>query len=398
MSTATKQHLIDPELCIRCYTCEEICPIDAITHNDDNVVVDASICDNCMDCILPCPTGSIDEWRVVKTPYSMEQQFEWMELPEQEELSGEPSESDGTIEAIDESIAALLKEAHEGSGGLNKAPASASKPVVNLFAPSQPTEATVQGNYRLTNEGADTDIRHLILNLGTTNLPVLEGQTIGITPPGHDKNGKPHNPRLYSISSPRDGERPNTNNLSLTVKREDQGICSNYICDLQKGDTVQVSGPYGTTFLMPDDPQAKLIMICTGTGSAPFRAFTMRHQRSMPNTNGSMHLFFGARTADSLPYFGPLNKVPQNFLAKHFAFSREADTPKQYVQDKLRNAQEAIAPMLSDPNTYIYLCGLKAMETGVEEALRDIARACGQNWLEIRDTMRETGRYHVETY
>jgi len=397
MSIATKQHLIDPELCIRCYTCEEICPIDAITHDDDNVVVDASICDNCMDCILPCPTGSIDEWRVVKTPYSMDQQFEWMELPEQEELR-DISGSDGTIEAIDDSIAALLKGAHEGSGGKNSAPASASKPTVNLFALNQPATATVQGNYRLTKEGADTDIRHLILNLGTTALPILEGQTVGITPPGTDKNGKPHNPRLYSVSSPRDGERPNTNNLSLTVKREDRGICSNYICDLKKGDTVQVSGPYGATFLMPDDPQAKLIMICTGTGSAPFRAFTMRHQRVMPDKKGLLHLFFGARTADSLPYFGPLNKVPHEFLAKHFAFSREPDAPKQYVQDRLRSAQDDIAPLLSDPNTYIYLCGLKAMETGVEEALSDIARSTGQNWLEIRDAMRETGRYHVETY
>ena len=27
-----KQHLIDPEICIRCNTCEETCPIDAVTH------------------------------------------------------------------------------------------------------------------------------------------------------------------------------------------------------------------------------------------------------------------------------------------------------------------------------------------------------------------------------
>ena len=29
-----KQHLIDPEICIRCNTCEDTCPIDAITHDD----------------------------------------------------------------------------------------------------------------------------------------------------------------------------------------------------------------------------------------------------------------------------------------------------------------------------------------------------------------------------
>ena len=54
-----KQHVIDPEICIRCNTCEETCPVDAVTHDGNNYVVDASICNHCMDCISPCPTGSI---------------------------------------------------------------------------------------------------------------------------------------------------------------------------------------------------------------------------------------------------------------------------------------------------------------------------------------------------
>ena len=60
-----RQHLIDPEICIRCNTCEETCPVDAITHDDNNYVVDVEKCNFCMDCITPCPTGSIDNWRVV---------------------------------------------------------------------------------------------------------------------------------------------------------------------------------------------------------------------------------------------------------------------------------------------------------------------------------------------
>lgn len=257
---------------------------------------------------------------------------------------------------------------------------------------------TVQGNFRLTSPDADADVRHIILNIGETHFPVLEGQTIGITAPGTDANGKPHAPRLYSVSSPRDGERPNTNNLSLTVKREKQGVCSNFICDLAKGDTVKMTGPFGSTFLLPGDPQAKLIMICTGTGSAPFRAFTMQRQRTIPTAKGSMHLFFGARTPDSLPYFGPLNKIPASFMQKHFAFSRVDGEPKKYVQNKLLEASETIAGLLVEPTTYVYICGLKAMESGVEKAFETIASGAGQNWLEIRDAMRETGRYHVETY
>ena len=84
MNKPIKQHLIDPEICIRCYTCEMTCPINAITHDDNNVVVDAAKCNFCMDCIPVCPTGSIDEWRVVETPYSLDEQFGWTELPEQQ--------------------------------------------------------------------------------------------------------------------------------------------------------------------------------------------------------------------------------------------------------------------------------------------------------------------------
>ncbi len=61
MTAPFKQHLIDPEICIRCYTCEMTCPEQAIEHDDNNVVVDASKCNFCMACIPVCPTGSIDE-------------------------------------------------------------------------------------------------------------------------------------------------------------------------------------------------------------------------------------------------------------------------------------------------------------------------------------------------
>ncbi len=394
MNALIKQHLIDPEICIRCHTCEEACPIGAITHDDVNVVVDAATCNQCMACILPCPTGSIDNWRVVATPYSLAEQLIWTELPLQADLAS----ADTSVEALEEEVAALLAEAHQGAGGAGRAPASASKPSVNLFSGAKVASARVQGIYRLTTEASSSDVRHIILDLGAVVFPVLEGQSIGITPPGLDAAGRKHRMRLYSISSPRDGERPNTNNLSITVKRDAHGVCSNYLCDLNRGDEVKVSGPFGSTFLMPNDPQAHLLMICTGTGSAPFRAFTMRRQRTSPANEGAMSLYFGARTADSLPYFGPLKKVPDTVLSKHFAFSREEGHPKHYVQDALRQNQAQIAALLADGNCHIYICGLRAMEAGIEQAFEDIARLSGQDWQKIRPKMRAEGRYHVETY
>lgn len=396
MGSPRKQHLIDPEICIRCYTCENTCPIEAITHDDNNVVVDADKCNYCMDCVPVCPTGSIDNWRVVTTPFTLDEQFEWEELPDQEEITSD--KSDTSIEAIDESIAALLAQAHAGAGGVARAPASAAKPTVNLYTISKPVTGTLKGNFKLTSESADSDVRHLIVDMGAAPFPVLEGQSVGIIAPGIDVHGKAHLPRLYSVSSPRDGERPNYNNLSLTVKREESGVCSNYLCDLDKGAEIQLTGPFGSTFLMPSDAKARILMICTGTGSAPFRAFTMHRERTVEKPESPMVLVFGARTPESLPYFGPLNKVPEELLEKYLVYSRVEGEPKRYVQDALRENHEQIAALISDPDACIYICGLKAMEEGVDQALAEIASGIDLDWKALRDIMRADGRYHIETY
>ncbi len=284
MNQPFKQHLIDPEICIRCYTCEATCPIEAITHNDDNVVVDFDRCNFCMDCIPVCPTGSIDEWRVVSTPYTLEEQFGWLEMPEQERFSDTASEADTSIEALDDTVAKLLAEAHAGAGGKAKAPQSASKPSINLYSLGTPCRGDRSGQLPPDGRPGHTMCATSFSISAICRFPVLEGQSIGVIAPGVDKDGKPHLPRLYSISSPRDGERANYNNLSLTVKREEGGVCSNYVCDLKKGDKVSMTGPFGSTFLVPNDASARILMICTGTGSAPFRAFTMRRQRNNPGS------------------------------------------------------------------------------------------------------------------
>lgn len=299
------------------------------------------------------------------------------------------------MEALDHDMAALLAEAHKGAGGKAQPPATAAKPTINMYNIGKPAVARVQGNYRLTND-PDHDVRHIILDMRELPFPVLEGQSIGIIPPGADAEGNPHLPRLYSVSSPRDGERPNFNNLSLTVKREEQGLCSNYVCDLEAGDEVKVTGPFGSTFLLPDDPEAKLLMICTGTGAAPMRAFTMRRQRASVGVGGEMVMFFGARTPDSLPYFGPLSKVPMSQLKQNLVFSRSGD--KEYVQDRMSKQAEEVAKLLLDNKTHIYICGLKGMEEGVEKAFAAMAAILRRDWATLRDELREQGRYHVETY
>jgi benzoyl-CoA 2,3-dioxygenase component A len=388
-----KQHVIDPEICIRCNTCEETCPVDAVTHDDNNYVVDPDRCNFCLDCISPCPTGAIDNWRLVNARYSLDDQFGWSELPVQDDVqAAEP------VEAVDDEAGHLIAEAHRGSGGKSVAPASAAKPQINIYNRQRPATATVTGNFRLTAADADNDVRHVILDFGDTTFPVLEGQSIGIIAPGTDGSGAPHRMRLYSVASPRDGEKPNANNLALTVKREPGGVCSNYICDLKKGDRVQVTGPFGATFLMPDHPSANILMICTGTGSAPFRAFTERRRRTMKEAPGRMMLFFGARRPEELPYFGPLQKVPDGLLRKHFAYSRVPGQPKVYVQNLMQEKAHEVGILLKNPQTHVYLCGLRGMENGVDEAFSAICKNFEADWPALLTEMRAEGRYHVETY
>jgi benzoyl-CoA 2,3-epoxidase subunit A len=390
-----KQHLIDPEICIRCNTCEATCPVDAITHDASNYVVDASKCNFCLECIAPCPTGSIDNWRVVKTAYSIEDQLGWKELPVLED-TGEAATA--TVQAVEDEVEKLLTSAHSGMGGKAVAPASASKPSVNLYRRDKPAIATVQGNFRITAPDTESDVHHIVLSFGSTVFPVLEGQSTGIVPPGTRADGRPHEIRLYSIASARDGEKRNANNVSLTIKRVEGGVASNYMCNLKVGDKVEVTGPFGTTFLMPNDAQANVIMICTGTGSAPFRAFTERRRRAVPGAPGKFIMFFGARTPQELPYFGPLQKVPNSLLEKHLVFSRIPGADKEYVQDRIRTEHETVAALLASPATHIYICGLKGMETGVEEALSDVCRKQGHEWSKLKPEMRASGRYHIETY
>jgi len=248
-----------------------------------------------------------------------------------------------------------------------------------------------------------------VLDFGAMPFPVLEGQSIGIIPPGTDANGKPHFARQYSVASPRNGERPGYNNVSLTVKRvtEDhqgrpvQGVASNYVCDLKVGDTVQVIGPFGQSFLMPNHPKSHIVMICTGTGSAPMRAMTewrRRLRKSGKFESGKLMLFFGARTREELPYFGPLQSLPKDFIDINLAFSRTPGQPKRYVQDLMRERAIDLALLLGDANTHFYVCGLKSMEEGVVLALRDVAEEAKLDWATLGPTLKREGRLHLETY
>ena len=421
MSTDTaellQQHVIDPEVCIRCNTCEATCPVGAVTHDSRNYVVDADKCNHCMACVPPCPTGSIDHWLPVlrSKAYTLAEQLSWDELPAAQSVDELPvtAQASGSTAFQTAATSVLVTSTatvvHTASLGAVVPPWSAAHPYTNLHGPKSPITATAVGNMQVNEAGTDNETHHIVLDFGSMPFPVLEGQSVGIVPPGVDANGKPHHARQYSVASPRNGERAGYNNLSLTVKRVVQdhqgqavkGVASNYLCDLKTGDSVQVIGPFGSSFLMPNHPGSHLVMICTGTGSAPMRGMTEWRRRLQTNgkfQGGKLVLFFGARTQQELPYFGPLQKLPQDFIDIHFAFSRTPGAPKRYVQDAMRDASTELATLLQDPQTHFYVCGLKSMEEGVLQALHDIAVGAGLDWTSVAERLKQEGRLQLETY
>jgi benzoyl-CoA 2,3-dioxygenase component A len=416
-----QQHLIDPEICIRCNTCEATCPVGAITHDSRNYVVDADKCNLCMACVPPCPTGSIDNWRSMPKvkAYSVEEQLTWDDLPaalSEAELQAMGISGDAVLAATSAEPAPAQAVNVSGEAVFNSAaygatlpPWSAAHAYTNLYGPKSPTTATVVGNFKVNEAGTTNETHHIVIDFGSMPFPVLEGQSVAIVPPGVDASGKPHHARQYSIASPRNGERAGYNNVSLTVKRviEDhegkpvQGVCSNYLCDVKVGDAIQVIGPFGSSFLMPNHPKSNIVMICTGTGSAPMRGMTEWRRRLRQTgkfEGGKLMLFFGARTQQELPYFGPLQKLPKDFIDINFAFSRTPGQPKRYVQDAMRDRAADLVALLKDPNTYFYVCGLKSMEEGVVLALHDVATQAGLDWEALGSTLKKEGRLHLETY
>ena len=177
-SAVIRQHLIDPEICIRCNTCEATCPVGAITHDDRNYVVRADVCNLCMACIAPCPTGSIDNWRTVPKAlaYAIEDQLVWDELPPElssEQLAAVGVSADAVAAVVAEPVLAVQPEAAAGEAPFNSAafgstvpPWSAAHAYTNLFGPKSPTAASVVGNVNCTEAGFHSQTHHIVLDFG----------------------------------------------------------------------------------------------------------------------------------------------------------------------------------------------------------------------------------------
>mmetsp|Transcript_40727 Transcript_40727/g.103674 ORF Transcript_40727/g.103674 Transcript_40727/m.103674 type:complete len:438 (+) Transcript_40727:66-1379(+) len=320
----------------------------------------------------------------------------------------------------------------------------------NLFAPKAPYQGWVSSNETITTKTplVNWETSHVVLR-HNKQVPYIEGQSIGIISPGPDKKGDtPAKVRLYSIASSACGDDETYNMVSLVVKRvlevsgiswceysnvekgKDpefpeaekvyRGVCSSHICDLKTGDEVLITGPTGAEMLLPDEPDANIIMLATGTGIAPFRSFVRKlfHDKAtrIPRSRlaqllhgkdkyrGLAWLFLGVPYSGSILYDKEWAEIkelyPDNFRYD-YAVSDEMtnkEGKKMWVQHKVMEYADEIWPMLKEKKTHVYMCGLKGMESGFKEAFGPLAEKEGVEWTEFVKNMKKDNRYHVEVY
>lgn len=259
---------------------------------------------------------------------------------------------------------------------------------MHIYRPTEPVLARLVKSEICTARKAAGFVRHVEFDVSGTNLvgQVLPGQSIGVVAPGTDQKGRPHAVRLYSVASPSAGEDGKGRIISTTVKRTvDEhwethrlflGVASNYLCDLQVGDEVRLSGPNGKRFLVPKDSAAHdYLFFATGTGIAPFRGMVLDLLRG--GTRSRVTLVMGSPYATDLMY----DALFKELAAKHpnfrylTAISREKQDDghgKLYVQDRLTTDREELGAMLASPRTLIYICGLAGMEIGIFQNMAKI--------------------------
>jgi ferredoxin--NADP+ reductase len=299
---------------------------------------------------------------------------------------------------------------------MTQAPAKKDIPV-NIYRPNSPYIGKCIQNYALVGEGGQGIVQHLTFDLSAGDLHYVEGQSIGIVPPGTDDKGKPHKLRLYSIASTRHGDFKDDKSVSLCVRQLEYqhpetketvyGVCSTYLCHLEVGADIAITGPVGKEMLLPEDEDANIIMLATGTGIAPFRAYLWRMFKEIHENykfKGFAWLIFGIPYTGNILYKDDLEGLaadyPDNFRLT-YAISREqenAEGGRMYIQHRVAEHADELWQLMQSPKTHTYMCGLKGMEGGIDEALSATAAKNGADWSEFQKQMKKDHRWHVETY
>ena len=272
-------------------------------------------------------------------------------------------------------------------------------------------KATVVDTQRITPDKSPDEVREIELEICDAGVDVQAGQNVGVLVEGHPEFGQDYHLRLYSIADiPRrtvDGK----GRIHICVRRcnyvdeysgeEYRGLASNLLCDLQPGDAVTLTGPYGSAFQLPADPEATLILIGAGTGIAPFRALVKQAYQNKPVFKGRVWLFYGARTGLELLYMNDVkNDFAQYYDNETFeAFAALSNRP--HWTDAIdwsrafQSRSEELWNMLLDPHTHVFVAGLESIRDELDAEFAKIAGSrkkwsqrkaeleAGKRWIEL---------------
>ena len=153
--------------------------------------------------------------------------------------------------------------------------------------------------------------------------------------------------------------------FELVIVKVENGLGTTYLFNEAKvGTEITLRGALGV-FTLPEELDKELLLICTGTGIAPFRSM-VHHLANHQLPFHRVHLIFGARTQADLLYYDELKALEQRLTGFHYhpTLSRETWSGRTgYVHPVY---QEICA---SHPPAQFYLCGWKNM---IDEAITTI--------------------------
>jgi cytochrome P450/NADPH-cytochrome P450 reductase len=221
--------------------------------------------------------------------------------------------------------------------------------------------------------------------------------------------------RQYSISSaPQWKEKHCTLTVAvvdapaLSGQGQYLGVASNYLANAAPGVKVSVAvRPSNVAFHPPGDPATPLVMICAGTGIAPFRGFLQERalQAGSGRTLGKALLFFGCNHPDvDFLYRDELTAWEKSgVVALRPAFAKAPQGDVEYVQHRLwQDRAEVVA--LFRQNARIFVCGnAQTLMVGVRETVARIyqdATSCSTEEAERweQELERNHSRFYADVF
>jgi ferredoxin--NADP+ reductase len=269
-------------------------------------------------------------------------------------------------------------------------------------------QAIVVSSQRITPEVSGVEVRELTLEIQQSDFDFELGQSIGVLAPGTKEFGQAYHFRLYSIADLPERGGTGLPRIKIAVRRvsyvdqysgeEYPGVSSNYLCDLVAGDTITMAGPYGLAFEVPEEMDANLILIGTGTGIAPFRAFVKHLYQNVPNWRGTITLFYGARSGLELLYMNDERDDFSQYYDRDTFQAFKALSPRPTWaapidwEGTLARRGKQLWSLLGQPNTYVYVAGLEKMRGELDKAFGEIAGS-EQKWARRKSELAAGGRW-----